>query len=94
MSREDVVRYHRAKTLRRYGLTEADWDTLLIAQAGRCGICRGETPGGKGRWHIDHCHATGKVRGLLCHHCNVGLGNFKDDPDLLRTAIAYLAGAA
>lgn len=90
MPYEDMVRYHRAKTLRKYGLTADDWFALLEVQENRCGICRADSAGGKGLWHIDHCHETGRVRGLLCHQCNVGLGNFKDDPGLLRTAIAYL----
>lgn len=81
----------RQRTLRKYGLTEADWDRMLTEQGGRCAICHTDTPGGRGeRWHIDHCHATDRVRGLLCHNCNVGIGNFKDDPTLLESAAAYL----
>jgi hypothetical protein len=84
----------RQRTLRKYGLTEADWDRMLTEQGGRCAICRTDTPGGRGeRWHIDHSHATDKVRGLLCHNCNVGIGNFKDDPALLDSAAAYLRAA-
>ena len=82
----------RRRTLRRYGLTQLDWDALVATQAGRCAICRTDTPGGRGElWHIDHCHDTGRVRGLLCHNCNVGIGNFRDDPTLLARAIEYLA---
>lgn len=62
-------------------------------QGHRCAICRTDAPGGKGGFHVDHCHDAGVVRGLLCHHCNVALGNFKDDVELLRAAVAYLEHA-
>lgn len=75
---------HRARA---YGITAERYTE--IKRAG-CGIC-GATESVDGRaLHIDHCHATGKVRGALCDSCNHGLGKFKDDPALLRAAIAYL----
>jgi hypothetical protein len=85
----------RARTLRKYGLTEAEWDAILAAQGGLCAICNTDTPGGRGeRWHIDHDHATNRgVRGLLCHNCNVGIGNFHDSPELLEQAARYLREA-
>jgi hypothetical protein len=84
----------RRRTLRKYGLTQGDWDAMIERQGGRCAICPSEKPGGRGElWHIDHDHATGAVRGLLCHHCNVGIGNFQDDPELLRAAAAYIEAA-
>ena len=64
-------------------------DAMLAAQGGRCAICGTDEPGGTG-WHTDHCHVTGRVRGILCHHCNVGLGCFKDNPEFMREAIKYL----
>lgn len=73
---------------RRYNLTPDEADEL---RAGGCQICGSE--GGEGRWgnlHIDHDHATGKVRGVLCTNCNTGIGKFKDSPELLRKAIEYL----
>ena len=82
----------------RYGVTPARWEQLLSEQGHACAICRTDTPGGQGAWHIDHDHAccpAGKacvtcVRGLLCHNCNTGLGRFADDPTRLRAAIDYL----
>jgi hypothetical protein len=87
---------HRLKQL---GLTPEQYDTLLANQKYRCTICRTDTPGGRGRFHVDHDHtccpgttACGKcVRGLLCHHCNLGLGNFRDDPTRLTLAAEYLS---
>lgn len=79
----------------KYGITDAGFDELLAAQGGCCAVCRTANPPGRGqRLHVDHDHATGKVRGLLCTECNVGLGKFKDDPELLRRAAEYLVVAA
>jgi hypothetical protein len=77
---------------RKFGLTIAQIDAMLERQGGKCAICRTDTPGGRGRFHVDHCHATGRVRGLLCSDCNLGLGRFKDDTELLQTAADYIAG--
>jgi len=63
------------------------YETLKKAQKGLCAICK-QTP--KTVLAVDHCHLTGKVRGLLCHQCNLGLGNFKDDEVKLQNAINYL----
>lgn len=68
-----------------YGLTQDAYDALLEEAQGRCAVCGVEEP-----LRIDHNHTTGKVRGLLCHNCNVGLGHFCDDPKLLKKAIDYL----
>ncbi len=78
--------------VRKYGVTLADYEAMLAAQNGKCAICQ-TTPETQryGVFHVDHCHATGKVRGLLCRGCNNILGVVKDDPEALRRAIAYLA---
>lgn len=81
-------RSYRLKLRRDFGLELGRYDEMLEEQDGRCAICRRE-PNGK-RLHVDHCHTTGVVRGLLCYTCNVGLGNFNDDPDRLQVAIEYL----
>lgn len=80
----------RYRLLSRFGITREEWQALLDAQGGVCAICGGSEPGGSGTWHTDHCHATGCVRGILCHFCNLGLGNFRDDPARLEGAITYL----
>ncbi len=76
--------------LKKYGLTPQAFADILEAQGGRCAICRSDKPGGKGRFHVDHDHASGLVRGLLCNGCNVGLGHYGDDPARLRAAADYL----
>lgn len=79
---------NRETQLKRYGLTPDGFDAMLAGQGGACAICSGQVTA-RG-WHVDHCHETGTVRGILCHQCNVGLGHFKDDPVRLAAAIAYL----
>ena len=80
----------RASHYRRlYGITQGERDALLIAQGNCCAICNATEPGSR-NWHVDHCHDTGVVRGILCHHCNLGLGHAKDDIEILRKMIAYL----
>jgi hypothetical protein len=74
-----------------YGITAEEYTALLEAQGNRCAICRSdEWPGKDNQPHVDHCHVGGQVRGLLCGRCNNGLGQFKDDPVVLRAAAAYL----
>lgn len=84
-SREQAGGARKYHLWRRYGLTLHDVAALLDEQHGGCAIC-----GVPGPEHVDHCHATGRVRGLLCFGCNGGLGQFRDDPDRLRSAIDYL----
>ncbi len=81
----------RKRVLAQYGFTNEDYTRLAAAQDYSCLICGVESwmePGGS--LHIDHDHATGKVRGLLCRHCNLGLGRFRDNVSLLESAIQYL----
>lgn len=90
--------YRRHHLRWRYGMTPEDYDRMLAAQGGGCGICGTSEPGGSREryFHVDHCHATGRVRGLLCTNCNKALGHMGDDPGRLRAAIIYLgrSGAA
>lgn len=75
---------------RKYGMTKIQFDDLLRAQGGGCGVCGAKEIPHPGIWHVDHEHASGKVRGLVCPACNVGLGYFKDSPSTLRKAAEYL----
>lgn len=74
--------------LDKYGITREEYFALKEAQHGCCAIC-GREPKTR-RLAVDHDHATGKVRGLLCAACNMGLGAYRDDIAMLRRAIAYL----
>lgn len=73
--------------LGRYGLTEADYDRMLGEQGGACAACKGRS--GQ-RLQVDHCHETGRIRGLLCGNCNSALGHAKDDIKRLTALISYL----
>ncbi|MEV7492135.1 endonuclease VII domain-containing protein [Streptomyces anulatus] len=78
------------QSLRRlYGITLDQYNEMLAKQDHLCALC-GERPDTDRRMHVDHCHATGKIRALLCHHCNLLLGNAKDSTARLHQAIAYL----
>src|SRR5574337_857434 len=80
-NREKTRGYHlKAK----FGITNDDYDRMLEEQDFVCAIC-GE-PSDK-TYHVDHCHTSGKVRGLLCNTCNRGLGYFKDNTSFLTNAI-------
>jgi hypothetical protein len=72
---------------RRYGLSAAEVAEMVSGQFGVCPICIRSGP-----VHVDHDHATGRVRAVLCFNCNGGLGQFRDDPELLRRAARYLEG--
>lgn len=77
--------------VRKYGVDLPTYSAMLRAQDGRCAICgAAEAEQFKGVLHVDHCHDTGEVRGLLCRGCNHMLGVVKDDPEVLQKAIAYL----
>ena len=79
-----------------YGLTPDDYAHMLEQQGGACAICRAPANRNKAQrdFAVDHCHETRLVRGLLCHHCNVGIGHFSDRADLLRAAAYYVEKTA
>jgi hypothetical protein len=74
-----------------YGISREQYEGLLAKQGGVCGICR-KPP--QEPLCVDHSHATGRVRGLLCRKCNTGLGSYDDDVSLMAAGIAYLRKAA
>ena len=74
---------------RKYGIDEAQWEAISNAQGNACAIC--SSPPKKRRLHLDHDHKTGKIRGLLCWNCNVGLRYFKDKASLLSKASVYIS---
>ena len=89
----DAEKYPHGKPRRRarllektYGITLAQYEAMYSIQQGGCAICGVH----KDRLDVDHNHATGKVRGLLCHQCNTAIGLLGEDVDALTSAIAYL----
>jgi recombination endonuclease VII len=77
------------KQHRKMGWNYQAYQNMLASQGGVCKICKQPPKDGK-RLHTDHCHKSGRIRGLLCETCNWGLGHFKDNPELLRKAAEYL----
>lgn len=83
----------------RYNITPERYDELFSKQEGLCAICGQPETARHNRSRkvqklaVDHCHTTGRIRGLLCQDCNRGLGKFRDDPQRLQKAIDYLSGA-
>lgn len=100
-SKDNLARYHTNPETReaadrsnlkhylakRYGVTPEWYYDELKKQNGVCAICEQQC---FNRLAVDHCHVSGKVRGLLCQSCNTALGHFRDKPELLRKAAQYL----
>ena len=85
-------RLYAAEIRKRYGISLDQYSGLLLAQNKRCAICAAPHNSIKkrGRLHVDHCHISGRIRGLLCANCNKMLGNARDRADLLRKGADYL----
>ena len=75
--------------LKNYGVSTEALKNILSEQNNKCGICNSDLDNSKNT-HIDHCHTTGKIRGILCQKCNHGIGLFKDSTEILKRAILYL----
>lgn len=85
---ELVAEQARRSALKKlYGLTVEDYEGMLHAQDSSCAICG---HGFSARPHVDHCHSSGVIRGLLCQNCNLAIGLLKDNPDRCRSAAKYL----
>lgn len=82
----------RHNLLRRYGITEEEWQEMFERQGKACAICRSTNAQRSDRfgWVVDHCHETGKIRAILCNKCNLGLGAFDDNEKLLFDAACYV----
>lgn len=78
-------KYKNFKLKEKYNISLDDYNILLMKQQYKCKICNKIEP-----LFVDHCHNTGKIRGLLCHFCNVMLGFSKEDISILKSAISYL----
>ena len=86
-----------SKLKKLYGISVDDYYKMLENQGGGCAICGTRVPSQRARkftktemFFVDHCHATGRVRGLLCSRCNRGIGYFDDNPGRLEMAASYL----
>lgn len=92
-SRKRSVEEHRKHHLRwRYGITHEEYERMLAEQGGGCAVCGSTEIGNKKakHFHVDHCHTTGKVRGLLCSGCNTAIGQAAEDPARLRALADYV----
>lgn len=92
---KNLTTVHNGSLLRKYGITLDGYAQLYSDQHGVCAICKRNAPSygsSKKRkaLHVDHCHASGKVRGLLCGNCNLALGHLKDDVLRAKALVEYL----
>lgn len=90
-TKEWYRKYDQRRNFKMYSLTEDRFKAILASQSSLCAICRLPNPSKRRRWHIDHDHKTGQVRGVLCVNCNAGLGKFADETGRLFRAMGYLA---
>ena len=89
-NKKHLQEYNKKSKLKiKWGLTPEQFLDMQIKQKNVCEICKNSFKNSKDT-HIDHCHKTGNIRGILCAHCNHGLGKFKDSIDILKSALKYL----
>jgi len=90
-NKERVAQYNSNYKLQyNYGLSIEEYEELLSKQNNKCAICNTDQKDLKRKLVVDHCHSSNKIRGLLCSHCNVGIGMLKENQDNLVAAIQYL----
>lgn len=87
---EELLKIQTRKRAGGAGLKPEQLEAMFQAQGCVCAICGAEEPGSKIGWNLDHCHATNKIRFILCAHCNRGLGAFRDNPEWLKKAASML----
>lgn len=88
-NKDYIISAKRQRLMLRYGMTLEDYENRLAEQGGGCAICGGVNYSGR-NLAVDHCHATGDVRALLCDRCNRGIGYFGECAELMRKTIDYL----
>ena len=92
------MRVRNQMLMREYGITQDQYNLMMVYQSDRCAGCDTDQKGNQTNgnphryWAVDHDHATGEVRGLLCHSCNKSAGLMDDDPENLRALADYLEG--
>lgn len=89
-NRENIEYVRNRRLLKSYGITTEQLDLMIESQSYKCKICGCRIEKSWRMHAVDHCHATGRVRGVLCHQCNHGLGSFRDNTSFLASAIEYL----
>jgi len=89
---QDALAMLKARLKRKYNLSIEEYETLIESQNNSCKVCGTHAKNNlKGKLYIDHCHTTGKVRGLLCMKCNSALGLLNDDKELIQNLLDYLS---
>ena len=86
--RKNLNRYRQLKI--NFGITEKEYVDMFNLQQGKCKICNTHRNKLNENLFVDHCHKSNKIRGLLCRKCNAGLGIFKDNTDIINSALKYL----
>jgi hypothetical protein len=86
-NRDAVSKTNKNKKLKnRYGITLQEYESMMLSQMNRCKICNDDSK----KLYVDHCHSSGRVRALLCHNCNAGIGHFRERKDIFENAIKYI----
>ena len=84
------LRVRKSSLKRKYGISLIEYNNMSASQDGLCAICSSKQKDHTRKLAVDHCHSTGKIRGLLCDFCNRGIGSMNDSVQTLESAIAYL----